>query len=175
MSTLTLALFVSFVAAASCATIQVSNTGELSNALNSANPGDTIQLADGTYRGSWEPTRSGSPGNPITITGSRAATIQGDKYGFWLKANWWVLQGFKVSSSPKGIVLEGASNNVIDSVEVYNTVQEGIHLRYNSADNIIRNCYVHKTGQGSATDQGYGEGIYLGQAVSSFDFFICVC
>ncbi|CAG2182145.1 unnamed protein product, partial [Oppiella nova] len=56
--------------------------------------------------------------------------------------------------------------NVLDGLEVYNTQQEGVHFRTSSADNTIQNSYIHDTGKGSVTDQGFGEGLYIGNAVS---------
>jgi len=154
-----------FVVSVSCKTIEVSDASELSKALSSVSPGDTIHMSDGSYKGSFEPTTSGTESKPITLSGSKKAIISGSKYGFWLKASNWVLKGFAVSDSPKGIVVEGGSNNILDGLEVYNIKQEGIHFRYNSADNILRNSYIHHTGQGSTKDQGFGEGVYIGQAV----------
>ncbi|CAG2120003.1 unnamed protein product [Medioppia subpectinata] len=46
--------------------------------------------------------------------------------------------------------------------------QEGVHFRYGSSDNTIQNSYIHHTGRGTTKDQGYGEGVYLGQAVSNW-------
>lgn len=155
-----------------CATIEVGSANELTDALNSVNPGDTIQLRDGSYAGVFESTRSGTADQRITLTGSKNAILSNtnNNYGFWLKANYWTLQGFSVASSHKGIVLEGANQNILDDLEVSNIVQEGIHFRWGSSDNILRNSYIHHTGQGSTTDQGYGEGVYIGQAVSVNEF-----
>ncbi|CAG2170335.1 unnamed protein product, partial [Oppiella nova] len=91
-------------------------------ALSSVAPGDTINMADGLYKGSvFTGTTSGKSGSPITLTGSRKAVLTGTQYGFWLKADWWVLKGFTVANSPKGVMLEGANHNVLDGLEVYNT------------------------------------------------------
>jgi len=147
-----------------CKTINVSSASELNDAFSSAAPGDTIHMADGKYHGSFEPTKSGTSSAPITLTGSKGAVISGTKYGFWLKGSHWVLKGFTVADSPKGIVLEGASNNILEDLEVQNIKQEGIHLRASSADNIVRDSYVHHTGRGDDTDKGFGEGVYIGQA-----------
>ncbi|XP_054157496.1 uncharacterized protein LOC128955840 [Oppia nitens] len=149
---------------ADCKTHEVSNAGQLSSALSSAEPGDSVHLHDGSYHGSFVITRSGSQSAPITLTGSRQAVLSGTKYGLWLKADHWQLKGFTVANSPKGIVLERASHNLLDNLEVHNIKQEGIHLRTSSSDNTLQNSYVHHTGRGDTTDQGYGEGVYIGQA-----------
>ncbi|CAG2102970.1 unnamed protein product [Medioppia subpectinata] len=148
-----------------CKTISVSNADQLTKALSSAAPGDTIQLADGAYKGKFTGTISGKSGSPITVTGSKKAVLSGDSYGFWLKADWWVLKGFKVDGAKKGIMLEGANHNVLDNVEVCNVVQEAVHFRASSADNTLQNSFIHDTGKGSDTDKGFGEGVYIGNAV----------
>ncbi|CAG2118171.1 unnamed protein product, partial [Medioppia subpectinata] len=76
--------------------------------------------------------------------------------------------GFTVSDSLKGIVLEGASHNVIDNVEVKNIKQEGVHFRWGSSDNVLKNSKIHLTGRGTKKDQGFGEGVYIGQAVNNW-------
>ncbi|CAG2180373.1 unnamed protein product, partial [Oppiella nova] len=82
------------------------------------------------------------------------------------QADYWVLQGFTVANSKKGIVLDGASNNILEDLEVHDIQQEGIHFRKNSADNILRKSYIHTTGLG---DPGFGEGVYIGSAVSNWE------
>ena len=63
-----------------------SNTGRSSSlafatiqrALDEADPGDTITLAPGVYRQSFETRRNGEQSRPITITGSKEAIVKGD-------------------------------------------------------------------------------------------------
>ncbi|CAG2114970.1 unnamed protein product [Medioppia subpectinata] len=151
-----------------CKIIKVCNGDQLHSALSSAAPGDTIRLHDGNYHGSFETNISGTASAPIRLTGSKHAIITGIKYGFWLKADHWVLMGFTVADSQKGIVLEGASHNLIDNVEVHNVTQEGIHFRWGSTDNTLQHSYIHHTGRGTIKDQGYGEGVYIGQASNNW-------
>ncbi len=149
-------------------TVRVASAAELRQALADAQPGDRIQLADGEYEGSFEATSNGTAAQPIVLTGSRAAVLTNPGgYGFHLKANHWRLEGFTVTGAVQGIVLEEANHNVLDRLVVRGIEEEGIRLRRNSADNIVQNSVVRDTGLGGRT--GYGEGIYLGSAVSDWD------
>ena len=149
--------------------VNVSNASQLTTALTNAQPGQTIQLADGTYSGRFVAARSGTSASKITLQGSRNAILNGGStgtgYGFNLKANYWRLIGFTVTNSQKGIVLDGANNNLIDEVRVYNVGQEAVHFRAFSSNNTIQNSLITDTGK---VDAGFGEGVYLGSAKSNW-------
>jgi hypothetical protein len=155
-------------AACTCAaatTWPVSTPAELTNALAHVEPGDTITLASGTYPGSFTATRSGTRGHPITLGGPADAVLTNSGYGFHLQASYWKLTGFTVAHASKGIVLDRASHNLLDSLTVHDIDEEGIHLRVFSSDNVVRKSHVHDTG---LTAPGYGEGIYVGSANSNW-------
>ena len=70
-------------------------------ALDAAGPGDTIKLADGTYREPIVTKRSGEYGSPLTIEGGRGAVINyfsGDQSVMWsqkvvdIKHSWITLR-----------------------------------------------------------------------------------
>ncbi|CAG2178965.1 unnamed protein product, partial [Oppiella nova] len=163
---LKLTVFLCLILYTNCKTHSVSDDKELLAALKDVSPGDTIELADGKYHNTFVTDVDGKDGKPITLTGSKKAVISGSNYGFHHQADYWVLQGFTVANSKKGIVLDGASNNILEDLEVHDIQQEGIHFRKNSADNILRKSYIHTTGLGSP---GYGEGVYIGSAVSNWE------
>lgn len=150
-------------------TIYVSNAAQLTTALTNAAPGQTIQLADGTYSGRFVAAKSGTSSAKITLQGSRNAILNGGSnssgYGFNLKANYWRLIGFTVTNSQKGIMLDGANNNLIDDVYVHHVGQEAVHFRAFSSNNTIQNSLITDTG---LTDARYGEGVYLGTAQSNW-------
>jgi len=166
--------------------VSVDSAAELTAALADAEPGDVITLASGTYDGTFFATRSGTDDAPITLTGPRTAVLSNTergcdpnvpegrdvKYcGLGLHLNnvsGWHLTGFSVRDAAKGIVLDGSSNNVLDGVEVSDVEDEGIHFRTSSSDNILRNSSVHDTG---TKQPGFGEGVYLGSAVSNWPKF----
>ena len=166
--------------------VSVSSAAELTDALADAQPGDVITLAAGDYDGAFFATTSGTEEAPITLTGPEGAVLSNSKRacdpnvpsgrkvkycGFGLhlnKVSRWQLTGFSVRDSAKGIVLDGSSDNVIDGVEVSNIGDEGVHFRTSSSDNILRNSSVHDTG---TAQPGFGEGVYLGSAVSNWPKF----
>lgn len=159
--------------------VQVSTSEQLTSAMANAQPGDVINLADGTYTGKtkignytggFATAKAGTADKPIVLTGSRKAIITGGglggRYGLYLVgANYWQIKGISVTEATKGIVLDGSNFVTIENVEVYNTGQEGIHLRAFSSDNLVRNNVVRLTGQKNAT---YGEGLYVGSANSNW-------
>ncbi len=170
--------------------VTVTNVTSLIDALNTAHPGMTITMADGRYSGkdakdynakskpSGTPTSpgrfnirvSGTEAAPITLRGSRNAVLDGGGagggYGLnLLGASYWKLQGFTVTEATKGVVLDGSSHVTIDGLYVHDVGQEGIHLRAFSSYNVVTNCLVENTG---VKTPSFGEGIYLGSAVSNW-------
>ncbi|MEK7571842.1 MAG: right-handed parallel beta-helix repeat-containing protein [Patescibacteria group bacterium] len=168
-------------------TITVATAAQLTAALADAKPGDVITMADGTYKtksasvvigkqnvsAAFRLSQSGTSALPIILQGTRKALIDGDNdYGLHLfNANYIQLKGFTVFNAKKGIMLDGSNHNILDGVEVRNIRDEGVHFRSFSSDNVIRNSYVHHTGEDKRTgalDNGYGEGIYVGSANSNW-------
>jgi len=150
---------------AAAATWPVSTAAELIDALARVEPGDTITLAPGTYRGSFTATRSGAKDRPITLAGPADAVLTNSGYGFHLQANYWKLTGFTVAHASKGIVLDRANHNLLDALTVHDIDDEGIHFRVFSSDNVLRGSHVHDTGLGTP---GFGEAIYVGSANSNW-------
>lgn len=158
--------FVAWAGVAQAATYSVSSSSQLQSALGKVVAGDTIQLAAGTYSGSFVATRSGSKGHPITLSGPAGAILSNSGgYGFSLQADYWRLSGFTVKNSEKGVVLDGANHNLLNQLTVENIDQEGIHFRTFSSDNVLQYSHIQDTG---LTDPGYGEGVYIGSANSNW-------
>lgn len=129
-------------------------------------PGDTIVLATGTYNGKFVATVSGSKGRPITLKGTTTTVLTNPGgYGFHLKASYWRLTGFTVQKAKKGIILDGAQHNLLDKLTVRSIDEEGIHLRSHSSDNVVQASKISNTGLVTAP---YGEGIYIGSAISNW-------
>lgn len=159
--------------------VNVANSAQLTSALQNAQPGDVITLADGTYAGSkligkytgsFGITVSGTASKPIILKGTKNAKINGEGLGahyglYFVGANYWYVEGITVTQATKGIVLDGSNNNTFSNILITETGQEGIHFRANSSDNIIQNSEVSYTGRKNAT---YGEGVYLGSANSNW-------
>jgi Carbohydrate binding domain/Right handed beta helix region len=149
--------------------VQVSTASQLSSALNKVVPGETIELAAGTYSGEFTATISGTAAAPITLTGPSTAVLSGynidSGYGVHLEASYWTLSGFSVTTAQKGVVLDGADYDVINGLHVNDIGDEGIHLRSFSSDDLVENNTVTNTGQ---YEPGYGEGVYIGSAESNW-------
>lgn len=151
-------------------TTTVTSAEDLEQALAEAAPGDSIELADGTYSGSFATTASGTEAAPIFLCGTAAAVIDGGDiegdYALHLDgASHWRLVGFTVSGGQKGVVADGTEWSVIQGLTVSGTGDEAIHLRSHSTDNVVRDNTISDTGRRRDT---YGEGVYLGSAVSNW-------
>jgi hypothetical protein len=166
------------------AAVTVSTSDQLKAALASATPGTTINLAAGTYRGSFATQRAGTASQPITLTGPANAVLINDGpsgsapscpaptagwdsgYGLWLYgAPYWNLKGFTVAESKKGIVVDNSHHTTIDGVNVHHVDEEAVHFRRSSADSVIRDSTITDTG---LVQKGYGEGVYIGSANSNW-------
>lgn len=149
--------------------VDVRDANGLRAALADAQPGDEIRLADGTYRGRFTIARDGTAAEPITLTGSRSAVIDGGGTNagraVQLQADHWRLAGFTVTNAQKGIMALGAQHADVDGVRVHHIGDEAIHFRDDSSDNVVRNSEISDTG---LREPGYGEGVYFGQAKSNW-------
>jgi len=150
--------------------VEVSNSAELTNALQNAEPGDYIKLANGIYQDEFIANRSGELDSPIVIHGSRGAILEAALntrgYGFYLNANHWVLSGFTIRNAAKGVMADEANNNIISGLHIYNIGDEGIHLRRNSSNNIVQYNWIQDTG---LRQPDFGEGVYIGSAISNWE------
>ncbi|QMU70858.1 carbohydrate binding domain-containing protein [Streptacidiphilus sp. P02-A3a] len=150
-------------------TVQVTTSSQLHQALAAVVPGETIQLAPGTYTNEYTATVSGTAAAPITLEGPAGAVITGtgvsSAYGFHLEASHWTLSGFSVTDFQKGVVVDGGDDDTVNGLTVYDIGDEGIHLRSFSSDDLVENNHVYDTGQ---YDAGFGEGIYVGSAQSNW-------
>lgn len=149
--------------------LRVSTAAALTSALQTARPGQTIELADGRYIGSFKASASGTTTAPITLRGSRSAVLSSGStssgYGLHVTGANWRISGISVASSSKGIVLDGSTNTLISSVDVGTIGAEAVHFRSGSSDGGIIDSVIHDTG---LKQPEYGEGIYLGSARSNW-------
>ncbi len=157
---------VSCSAPGSSARVAVASARDLKNALAHPQPGQEIVLAPGTYAGNFTISHSGTSTAPLTLCGPRTAVLNGGdlSHGYTLHldhASWWRVEGFTVEGGQKGVIADGSDDDLIASLYVHSTGDEGIHLRAFSSHDTVRNCLVRNTGQKT---QFYGEGIYVGSA-----------
>jgi hypothetical protein len=145
--------------------VPVTTTAQLKTALAAAAPGDRISLADGVYAGTFSLLRSGTALGRIRVCGSAAAVIDGGStlvnYGFRVQASYVDFVGFGITNVQKGVVADKSSYDTFDRLTIWNTGDEGLHLRTNSKNNVVKGSSIHDTGKRVA---GYGEGVYVGSA-----------
>jgi hypothetical protein len=128
----------------------VVDASTLRSALNAAQPGDIIMLADGVYNGQFTISRAGAPGNPIVIRGASqdgvildggdcAACNVFEVYG----AGYVYLERMTIRNANRAIRFQtpGAMGNVVRRVHVQNTTlgiggRDG-QLDFYIADNIL--------------------------------------
>jgi hypothetical protein len=150
--------------------VEVTDADGLHEALDAAEPGQTIALAAGTYDGPFTITRSGTADAAITLCGPRDAVLDGGStdHGYVLHldgASYWTVSGLGVTRGQKGVMLDGASYVELVSLYVDRIGDEGIHLRAGSSHNLVRDTIVQRTG---LRKPEYGEGIYVGSAESNW-------
>jgi hypothetical protein len=152
------------------ATTKVRTAAELTTALRNAKPGQVIEMADGTYKGTFTMTTSGTASTPIVLRGGRGAVLDGGdpKHRITVQlqgADFWRLEGFSVRGAQKGVVLDDSNKNVLSQLDVSKSGMEAVHFRSSSSDNRLENSRVHHTG---LVDKGRGEGIYIGSAFTNW-------
>ncbi len=144
-------------------TWRVTNAFELQAALLLVRPGQTITLSEGIYRGAFVISQSGTAEKPITLRGVRGAIIDGGtialNYALLIKADHWRIEDLTIRNAKKGIVLEGASHNVLSRLRVVDIGEEGVRMRGFSVGNMLRDSTILHTGR---LRPGYGEGVYIG-------------
>lgn len=139
--------------------VDVSTPAQLRAALEAAQPGQVIRMADGTYTGGFEVTRSGTASQPITLTGSSEAVLTNSGYALRLRASHWRLVGFTLDDALTGVMLDGAGHNVLDRLTMSN-VTTGVHFRAHSSDNTLTRSTVR---------DAEGRAVSIGSVVSHWD------
>lgn len=146
------------------ATTTVTTAAELRSALATVGPGSVIQLAPGTYRGSFTLSSGGSASSPAWICGPRDAIINGGSItlgqGLFLAGVSHVrVAGFSVTNSLKGLSVVGGDDVAISDMSLSNIGYEAIHLRGNATNSAVIGNVIRTTGR---LDPSFGEGIYVG-------------
>lgn len=151
--------------------VHVRNATQLQAALTTAVKGDEIIMEKGTYYGHFEipATANGTAEAPIVLRGNTevkldAGTIQ-TNYVLHLSANYWHLKNFTLTNGLKGLVCDQANHNTIDNLVVHEIGEEAVHFRKFSCQNLLTNCRIYNTG---LKTPDYGEGVYIGTAVSNW-------
>lgn len=156
-------------------------------AIDKAKPGDTINLAPGTYMQDFVTKTDGIEGQPITITGSADAIVKGGGKARVVEINNsnTVLNGFSIDGlsgnadsadgyAEKLVYVQGKGKQSgvegvkITNMRLINAKGECIRLRYFAKDNEIAYNTIKNCGAEDFRFEGMknknGEGIYIGTA-----------
>src|SRR6266508_4553496 len=144
--------------------IPVSNASQFTSALANVQPGDTILLSGTIVGGRFTTTRSGEPGNYITIRGDGTARLSGSPYALEILHDYYKLENFILENSGKGLVIDNAEHGVVDHVHAMDIQQEAFKLRNQSRYWEFTFCSARRTGLSG----DFGEGFYVGQASSNW-------
>jgi len=131
----------------------VTSLAALQSALDKANPGDTIALADGSYSAgsTLSIKRSGTESAPVTVTAEHVgkATITGSKtFSFASSVSNVVLQGFKFRNGAALSIPAGASHNRLSRND-FQLTGDGNWVTVNGDDTEVdRNVFQNRTSQG---------------------------
>jgi hypothetical protein len=138
---------------ASAAQVRVTSLSALQSAMDKANPGDTIVLADGTYSAGSTLTirRSGTASAPVTVAAEHTglATITGSKtFAFASGVSNVVLRGFKFRNGATLSVPAGASHNRLTRND-FQLTTGGNWVTVSGDDTVVdRNVFQNRTTQG---------------------------
>ncbi len=161
--------------------VDVSTIDELFDAMRNASPGDIIRIAPGTYDYTTyqsaqkiDTSADGTAEKPITLTAANpenppVITGKSEENGYVLhiKGDYWIIDGLKITTSQKGIVLDNSNYSIIRNCEISDTGSEAVALRDGSSYCLVQNTYIHDSG---TITPGYGEGVYVGSAKSTTGF-----
>lgn len=119
-------------------------------------------LASGTYTLSSSLTiaKGGTASAPVTIQGTGSATILDvNRHPLSMTASYMHLRKFRITNQTTvGFWINGATGDVLDSLEIDHSQQEALAFKLGSNHNIIENSNIHDTG---ISNGQYGEGIYV--------------
>lgn len=121
--------------------VNVANISQLRSALSSANPGDVILLANGTYSGSISISRSGTATDPIFIRGQSQSGVildgTGSTYGITVSGANVTVENLTVQGSNRGMQLASTSDVVVRRLRITN-----VFYGINGMGGTNRNYYI---------------------------------
>ncbi len=142
----TFILLFTFPVVSHAATITVSPGQSIQAAVNSASAGDTIQIHAGTYNESVTVSKSGSAGSPTKVMGfpGERPVIDGQNSrseGLSIRGSYITVSNIKITNhTGHDVDIDGASNVVVDNLEVYVTGR-ALHIQ-NSNNVTVRNSTI---------------------------------
>lgn len=138
----------------------------MQHAVKNIPAGDTLFVKAGTYSGVFTLSKLSGvsdkqtivqtyPGEQVVLEGLgvNSGRIKIDS------CDYLTFKGFEVTTHNQGIFITGGCSYItLDSVEVHNIGQEGIHVKENSHHILIQNSVIYDTDKWDYN----GEGIYIG-------------
>ena len=161
--------------------VDVNDIEGLFIAMRSAEPGDIIRVAPGTYdytsyQGAQkiDTKAAGTAEAPITLTAADpedppvlTGTAPENGYVLHIQGDYWIIENLDVTNAQKGVVFDHSSHSVIRNCRIFTTGAEAVALRDGSSFCTVERCSIHDTG---LVSPGYGEGVYVGSAKSTTGF-----
>ena len=158
MKSLSLIVFFLFLSSISSKTI---TTKDLSEALSSASPGDTIELQSGTYSQIPYRLSSGSSGKPITVKAEKGAKVVFTGTNTmcifdFSGVSYASIEGpFELKNALCGVKAMDVDNVKISGLTIHNTQQHGIVISGQDNEvsgNEIYDCVMENKENGKKLD-----------------------
>lgn len=113
---------------------------------------------------------SGTAEQPIILRGENAAILSGDNTTegtvLELAGDYWEIRDLSISNAAYGLVLDSASNNLVENLALSDLGLRGIHIKNDSDSNAIINSSIRSVGAEAGDGEGMGEAIALGASAS---------
>lgn len=147
----------------------------VNDALDEAEPGDVVRVAEGTYEEEVRTVRDGRADAPIRVVGPDAH-IEGDDIDeghlIEITHDHVTVEGFEVSNADKLLWIENATGVRVLCNDFHDAGGECIRLKVFASENEIARNVVHDCGQENFDlddDRKNGEGVYIGTAPEQLD------
>jgi len=150
----------------------------IKSAADTAQPGDTVRVAAGTYAETVVPTSSGTSGSPTVYQGDPGATVRAGTYGFQIASKSWItVRGFTITDTVKeGILVSGSDHITITGNRVTSAgtpaegqIAQGIDLSSTNDSTVSGNVTDHNSEAGIQLSSGSTRNQVVGNDSSAND------
>ncbi|PJI95101.1 carbohydrate-binding protein [Luteimicrobium subarcticum] len=152
-------------------TVRVANADELRRALADAEPGQTIELADGTYVGNWSVVdRPATSAAPVTLSGGRRAVLRtGTGAGAALHlvdSDYWSVRGITVEHGQEGVLVEASDHVSVEGVLAHDLDVDAVRFWSSSSFGSVVGSTISDIGQSKGPSAPGGVVVGSPQVVS---------